>query len=81
MAKNLKLHCCPMCGSKALKLYESDEDPADLDGEPKLLMPGEVVGVVFSEEKTGCYDWQHTVVGVVCDKDHVFWVDATQQPA
>lgn len=77
MKKNLALHCCPLCGSKTLKLYESDEDPED--GEPKLLEPGESVGVVFNEEKTGCHDWAHVVVGVVCDKKHVFWVEATSE--
>jgi len=72
MKRNAKLHCCPLCGSKVLKLHSSDDVPEP--GETKLLEPGEPVGVVFSEEKTGCYDWAHVVVGIVCDNDHVFWI-------
>lgn len=26
MTRNAKLHCCPLCGSKVLKLHSSDED-------------------------------------------------------
>lgn len=71
--RNAKLHCCPLCGSKVLKLHSSAGDDEDEDGE-MLLEPGEPVGVVFSEVKTGCYDWAHVVVGIVCDKGHVFWI-------
>lgn len=55
---------CPVCLSPALSLHSDS-----------VLDLGEVAGVVYDDAKTGCYDWQATVVGVACDRGHVFWVD------
>jgi len=70
--RTLNLAGCPVCGSRTLRLYE-DKTPA---GSSQLLVPGELAGVVYDDAKTGNYDWQYNVVGVICHKQHRFWVES-----
>jgi hypothetical protein len=68
---------CPICGTSTLHLYEDDGDCDEAD-EP-FWAPGEECGVVLDEDKTGCFDWQMTVVGWQCANDHVFFVVRSSQ--
>lgn len=68
-AKNMSIlsnvKCCPRCSSQKLDLQKTP-----------FISAGEEVGIVYDDSKTGCYDWQHVVVGIECDSGHIFWIES-----